>query len=224
MHSIPWQVELWKFWKKNNSNNDFKRVKNKIKEKKNLNLENYAFQTVHAASSLNSPRSRSKASPSSSRRRSPRTWLSWLALESAPQPGFPTSEVLVSRLKMKAFLLKRYYQRGLKIFTSFLLRQNILWSATSNCNWISRIFFAGSGLYDNLQKYNLPDPQAIFEIGFFRKNPEPFFALAKELVPEHLKVFFTGKKMTSISFSQPERTISFVCSRRRAFWRDGTRR
>ncbi|PAV82640.1 hypothetical protein WR25_26713 isoform C [Diploscapter pachys] len=45
----------------------------------------------------------------------------------------------------------------------------------------------GSGLYDNLQKYNLPDPQAIFEIGFFRKNPEPFFALAKELVPEHLK-------------------------------------
>lgn len=37
----------------------------------------------------------------------------------------------------------------------------------------------GSGLYDNLQKYNLPDPQAIFEIGFFRKNPEPFFQLAK---------------------------------------------
>ena len=37
----------------------------------------------------------------------------------------------------------------------------------------------GSGLYDNLQKYNLPDPQAIFDIGFFRSNPEPFFQLAK---------------------------------------------
>lgn len=45
----------------------------------------------------------------------------------------------------------------------------------------------GTGLYDNLEKYNLPDPQAIFEIGFFRKNPEPFFALARELFPEKLK-------------------------------------
>ena len=25
----------------------------------------------------------------------------------------------------------------------------------------------GSGLYDNLQKYNLPNPQAIFQIDFF---------------------------------------------------------
>ena len=33
----------------------------------------------------------------------------------------------------------------------------------------------GTGLYANLQKYNLPDPHAIFEIGYFRKNPEPFF-------------------------------------------------
>lgn len=41
----------------------------------------------------------------------------------------------------------------------------------------------GSGLYDNLQKYNLPYPQAIFEINFFRENPKPFFVLAKELYP-----------------------------------------
>jgi NAD-dependent deacetylase sirtuin 2 len=26
----------------------------------------------------------------------------------------------------------------------------------------------GSGLYDNLQKYKLPDPQAIFEMNFFQ--------------------------------------------------------
>ncbi|KAK9498252.1 hypothetical protein O3M35_004108 [Rhynocoris fuscipes] len=45
----------------------------------------------------------------------------------------------------------------------------------------------GSGLYDNLQKYNLPYPQAIFELDYFVKHPEPFFHLAKELLPEKLK-------------------------------------
>lgn len=41
----------------------------------------------------------------------------------------------------------------------------------------------GSGLYDNLQQYNLPYAEAIFEIDFFHRNPNPFFALAKELYP-----------------------------------------
>ncbi|KAL6421435.1 hypothetical protein ACFW04_013892 [Cataglyphis niger] len=41
-----------------------------------------------------------------------------------------------------------------------------------------------SGLYHKLDKYNLPYPQAIFELDFFMKNPEPFFILAKELLPE----------------------------------------
>ncbi|XP_061132591.1 NAD-dependent protein deacetylase sirtuin-3, mitochondrial isoform X5 [Syngnathus typhle] len=41
----------------------------------------------------------------------------------------------------------------------------------------------GSGLYDNLQQYNLPYAEAIFELAFFHHNPEPFFALAKELYP-----------------------------------------
>ncbi|CAB1338861.1 unnamed protein product [Coregonus sp. 'balchen'] len=41
----------------------------------------------------------------------------------------------------------------------------------------------GSGLYDNLQQYNLPYAEAIFEINFFHHNPNPFFALAKELYP-----------------------------------------
>jgi len=41
----------------------------------------------------------------------------------------------------------------------------------------------GSGLYDNLQKYNLPDPISVFDIRFFRENPKPFFDLAKELYP-----------------------------------------
>lgn len=58
----------------------------------------------------------------------------------------------------------------------------------------------GTGLYDNLQKYNLPTPEAIFEINYFRSNPKAyvlsllllclgdtesnsFYTLAKELLP-----------------------------------------
>ena len=41
----------------------------------------------------------------------------------------------------------------------------------------------GSGLYDNLAKYNLPSPQAIFSLDFFKANPAPFYHLAKELYP-----------------------------------------
>ncbi|XP_020295783.1 NAD-dependent protein deacetylase sirtuin-2 isoform X2 [Pseudomyrmex gracilis] len=44
-----------------------------------------------------------------------------------------------------------------------------------------------SGLYHKLDKYNLPHPQAIFELDFFMKNPEPFFTLARELLPEGFK-------------------------------------
>jgi len=41
----------------------------------------------------------------------------------------------------------------------------------------------GTGLYDNLQEYNLPEPQAIFDIGYFKTNPAPFSRLARELFP-----------------------------------------
>ncbi|KAJ3073841.1 NAD-dependent protein deacetylase sirtuin-2 [Podochytrium sp. JEL0797] len=45
----------------------------------------------------------------------------------------------------------------------------------------------GVGLYSNLEKYNLPTPEAIFDIDFFRRNPKPFFLLAKELFPGNFK-------------------------------------
>ncbi|GCB79647.1 hypothetical protein scyTo_0016991 [Scyliorhinus torazame] len=45
----------------------------------------------------------------------------------------------------------------------------------------------GTGLYHNLQKYELPYPEAIFETGYFKQHPEPFFALAKELYPGQFK-------------------------------------
>jgi NAD-dependent SIR2 family protein deacetylase len=41
----------------------------------------------------------------------------------------------------------------------------------------------GSGLYDNLHKYNLPYPEAIFDVDFYNQNPQPFVTLAKEIWP-----------------------------------------
>uniref|UniRef100_A0A672R374 Si:dkey-103i16.6 n=1 Tax=Sinocyclocheilus grahami TaxID=75366 RepID=A0A672R374_SINGR len=39
----------------------------------------------------------------------------------------------------------------------------------------------GTGLYANLAKYDIPYPEAIFNINYFSDNPHPFFSLAKEL-------------------------------------------
>jgi len=44
-----------------------------------------------------------------------------------------------------------------------------------------------TGLYDNLGKFDLPNPQAIFHIGYFKYNPKPFFTLAKEIYPGQFK-------------------------------------
>lgn len=41
----------------------------------------------------------------------------------------------------------------------------------------------GTGLYANLEKYNLPYPEAIFNIDYFSDDPQPFFSLAKALYP-----------------------------------------
>mmetsp|Transcript_17448 Transcript_17448/g.29479 ORF Transcript_17448/g.29479 Transcript_17448/m.29479 type:complete len:340 (-) Transcript_17448:4270-5289(-) len=41
----------------------------------------------------------------------------------------------------------------------------------------------GSGLYDNLHKYDLPYPEAIFDVDFYNQNPQPFVTLAKEIWP-----------------------------------------
>ncbi|KAK3070531.1 Sir2 histone deacetylase Hst2 [Teratosphaeriaceae sp. CCFEE 6253] len=40
-----------------------------------------------------------------------------------------------------------------------------------------------TGLYANLARLNLPFAEAVFDIAFFRENPEPFYTLAHELYP-----------------------------------------
>ena len=37
----------------------------------------------------------------------------------------------------------------------------------------------GSGLFDNLQKYGLPYPEAIFNIDYFQESPQAFMSLAQ---------------------------------------------
>ncbi|KAK4039347.1 DHS-like NAD/FAD-binding domain-containing protein [Parachaetomium inaequale] len=40
-----------------------------------------------------------------------------------------------------------------------------------------------TGLYANLAALDLPEPEAVFDLSFFRQNPKPFYVLAKELYP-----------------------------------------
>lgn len=40
-----------------------------------------------------------------------------------------------------------------------------------------------TGLYANLARLQLPYAEAVFDIGYFRENPEPFYTLAHELYP-----------------------------------------
>lgn len=48
-----------------------------------------------------------------------------------------------------------------------------------------------TGLYSNLKQYEIPHPQAIFELPFFKRNPNPFFKLARELWPSTPKPTLT---------------------------------
>ena len=40
----------------------------------------------------------------------------------------------------------------------------------------------GTGLYDNLQEFDLPTPESIFDIDFFKQKPEAFYKLAKDFL------------------------------------------
>lgn len=70
-----------------------------------------------------------------------------------------------------------------------------------------------SGLYAtlDLQRFQLPSPQAVFDIDFFRKNPKPFFMLSKELfyaqyfkptATHHFIKLFADKGMLCRCFTQ----------------------
>lgn len=49
----------------------------------------------------------------------------------------------------------------------------------------------GTGLYDNLRSYDLPSPQSIFEIEYFREKPDAFYRLCAELWPDNFSPTLT---------------------------------
>ncbi|KAF1979762.1 NAD-dependent deacetylase sirtuin-2 [Bimuria novae-zelandiae CBS 107.79] len=48
-----------------------------------------------------------------------------------------------------------------------------------------------TGLYANLARLDLPYAEAVFDIGYFRKNPLPFYTLAQELYPGNYRPTIT---------------------------------
>ncbi|KAH9815529.1 DHS-like NAD/FAD-binding domain-containing protein [Melampsora americana] len=52
-----------------------------------------------------------------------------------------------------------------------------------------------TGLYANLEKYDLPYPEAIFDMDYFIDEPEAFYTLAKELCPGRFKPTMTHRFM-----------------------------
>ncbi|ORX85706.1 DHS-like NAD/FAD-binding domain-containing protein [Anaeromyces robustus] len=46
---------------------------------------------------------------------------------------------------------------------------------------------ADRGVYANVEKYNIPYPEAIFDLEYFKTNPKPFTMFAKEIYPQNIK-------------------------------------
>ena len=69
-------------------------------------------------------------------------------------------------------------------------------------------FRGPEGLYTFVQeKYNLPYPEAIFDIDFFHRNPAPFYQLSKELFTEEIKPSVTHQ---FVAWLEEQNKISLV--------------
>ncbi|KAI9303402.1 DHS-like NAD/FAD-binding domain-containing protein [Cunninghamella echinulata] len=77
----------------------------------------------------------------------------------------------------------------------------------------------GTGLYDNLQKFDLPYAEAIFDIDYFEERPEAFYTLAKELYPgkylptktHYFIRLLDEKKLLLRNFTQNIDTLERLC-------------
>ena len=57
----------------------------------------------------------------------------------------------------------------------------------------------GTGIYENLARLDLPHPEAVFELSYFRQNPLPFYTLAGELFPGKFKPTITHSFLQLLS-------------------------
>ena len=68
----------------------------------------------------------------------------------------------------------------------------------------------GTGLYHNIQKYNLSNPDLLFNREFIKNNPKPFFSLVKEFlsknylpsISHYLSVLFNQKGLLMKYYTQ----------------------
>ena len=67
-----------------------------------------------------------------------------------------------------------------------------------------------TGLYDNIQKYNLSDPNLLFNRNYIKNNPKPFYSLVKEFISKdyspsishYLSVLFNQKNILMKYYTQ----------------------
>lgn len=57
----------------------------------------------------------------------------------------------------------------------------------------------GTGLYSQMAKYNLPKPEAVFSIEYFKTNPEPFYLLTKESFGGHYNPAISHKFIKKVN-------------------------
>jgi NAD-dependent SIR2 family protein deacetylase len=48
-------------------------------------------------------------------------------------------------------------------------------------------FRSKDGLFNNLREFNVPSPEYIFDIQYFRYNPDPFYKVSKKIYPTNFK-------------------------------------
>ncbi|OTB07404.1 hypothetical protein M426DRAFT_250881 [Hypoxylon sp. CI-4A] len=89
-------------------------------------------------------------------------------------PGTPTETLSDRSLRAVAQFIKDGHAKNIVAMTG---------AGISTAAGIPDFRSPKTGLYHNLSRFNLPHPEAVFEIDFFRSNPEPFYLLAKELYP-----------------------------------------
>lgn len=92
---------------------------------------------------------------------------------SGKQRSYPLTYMAALRFSIYIMDLRQYCNWHWHLFLPFLLP----------AAGIPDFRSPGTGLYDNLAQYNLPYPEAIFDITYFQNRPEAFFTLAKELFP-----------------------------------------
>jgi hypothetical protein len=102
------------------------------------------------------------------------------------RPFLPFQQTqLLKRLKREPVLANLTLQGVADLITSGKARRIIVMvgAGVSVSAGIPDFRTPGTGLYSQLERFGLPEPEAVFSIGFFKKNPKPFYMLAKELFP-----------------------------------------